>query len=145
MSRLIVEIIISNIDIYRVLIYIEYRYRKSYTYRTKSFIYLERSSMARKQLQNLSEPMFYVLLSLTKPLHGYGIMQKIDTITDGRVKVGAGTLYSLLARFEKEEIIVKVSNEDGKKNYQLTSKGLEVLQKEIKRLKQLVDDSKLLL
>lgn len=101
--------------------------------------------MARKQLQNLSEPMFYVLLSLTKPLHGYGIMQKIDTITDGRVKVGAGTLYSLLARFEKEEIIVKVSNEDGKKNYQLTSKGLEVLQKEIKRLKQLVDDSKLLL
>ena len=99
--------------------------------------------MARKQLQNLSEPMYYVLLSLRSPLHGYGIMQYIKELTKGRVAVGAGTLYSLLARFEKEEIIKQIPVEDNKKVYVLTDKGREVLDKEIIRLYQLVEDSTL--
>jgi len=79
--------------------------------------------MARKQLQNLSEPMYYVLLSLRTPLHGYGIMQYIKDLTKGRVVVGAGTLYSLLARFEKEEIIRCFPIEDSKTVYELIDKG----------------------
>ncbi|WBW99342.1 PadR family transcriptional regulator [Oceanirhabdus sp. W0125-5] len=101
--------------------------------------------MARKQLQNLTEPMYYVMLSLLKPIHGYGIMKNVDKITKGRVKVGAGTLYALLSRFEKEKIVKKVSSEDGKKIYVLIEKGLEILEDEHARLKLLVEDGNLLL
>jgi len=101
--------------------------------------------MARKQLQNLTEPMYYVLLCLKKPLHGYGIMQKIDEITGGRVKVGPGTLYNLIDRFEKEKIVQRVESVGKKKTYQLTNKGLELLKEEIKRLKMLISDGEKIL
>ena len=96
--------------------------------------------MARKQLQNLTEPMYYILLSMQEPVHGYGIMKKIDEITAGRVKVGAGTLYALLSRFEKEGIIRITSSEDSKKNYIITDKGQKLLHSEYTRLLQLVKD-----
>lgn len=96
--------------------------------------------MARKQLQNLTEPMYYILLSLTSPRHGYEIMQTITESTTGRVKVGAGTLYSLLSRFEKEKIIVQVSDDGRRKTYTLTGKGRDVLESEYTRLQLLVDD-----
>lgn len=96
--------------------------------------------MARKQLQNLTEPMYYVLLCLKMPIHGYGIMQKINQMTDGLVKVGPGTLYNLIARFEKEEIVEQVSKINKKKIYVLTDKGLELLNEELCRLKRLVSD-----
>jgi len=101
--------------------------------------------MARKQLQNLTELMYYVMLSLLQPIHGYGIMKNVDKITKGRVKVGAGTLYSLLSRFEKEEIVKKVSSEEAKKIYVLTEKGLKILEEEHRRLKLLVEEGNLLL
>ena len=63
--------------------------------------------MARKKLESLTEPMYYVLLALYKePRHGYGIMQYVNQLTQGRVAVGAGTLYALLARFEEEQLII---------------------------------------
>ena len=96
--------------------------------------------MARKQLQTLTEPMYYVLLCLKEPLHGYGIMQKIDEITNGRLKVGPGTLYNLMDRFVKEEIVKRVDTSGKKKTYQLTDKGNELLNEEIKRLKILISD-----
>ena len=64
--------------------------------------------MARNQFQTLSEPMYYILLALLTPCYGYEIMQKITEISKGRVQVGAGTLYALLARFENEGIIKKI-------------------------------------
>ena len=95
--------------------------------------------MARKQLQNLTEPMYYILLSLKEPLHGYGIMHKIDEMTDGRVKVGPGTLYNLIARFEKEGIVEQISSTTIKKTYIITDKGEALLQEELGRLRRLVD------
>ena len=96
--------------------------------------------MAREQLQNLTEPMYYILLALTKERHGYEIMQTIEEFTDGRVVVGPGTLYALLARFQKEEFIRLVSEEDRKKTYIITTEGKYVLEEEISRLKQLIKD-----
>lgn len=96
--------------------------------------------MAREQLKNLTEPMFYVLLTLYTPRHGYEIMQMIQDITNNRVQVGAGTLYSLLARFEKEKIIEQVDEDGRRKIYKITTKGQEILQNEHKRLKDLVRD-----
>ena len=65
--------------------------------------------MAREQLKTLTEPMYYILLSLLKENHGYGIMQMVEELTEGRVIIGAGTLYTLLGRFEKDEIIRQVA------------------------------------
>lgn len=96
--------------------------------------------MAREQLQNLTEPMYYILLALTKERHGYEIMQTIEEFTDSRVVVGPGTLYALLGRFQKEGFIKLVSEDGRKKTYILTAEGKDVLEEEISRLKQLIKD-----
>lgn len=98
--------------------------------------------MAREQLKTLTEPMYYILLSLLKENHGYGIMQMVDELTEGRVQVGAGTLYSLLGRFEKEKIIVQVAEENRRKIYKITEKGETLLREEYDRLNHLVADGK---
>jgi len=96
--------------------------------------------VAREQLKNLTEPMYYILLTLTSPGHGYEIMQRIAESSGGRVRVGAGTLYTLLARFEREDIICQVSDDGRRKTYNLTSKGKDILDKEYHRLQTLVSD-----
>ncbi len=90
----------------------------------------------------LTQPMYYILLSLREKRHGYEIMQYVDWLTDGRVTIGPGTLYSLLARFEADELIEMVSKKDNKKTYQLTESGKEVLTTEIERLEHLLNDAK---
>lgn len=96
--------------------------------------------MAREQLQTLTEPMYYLLLSLKQERYGYEIMAYIEEFTQGRVKIGPGTLYALLARFEEEGIIEMMSLEERRKNYLITSYGEELLEEEKKRLKQLIAD-----
>lgn len=96
--------------------------------------------MAREHLKNLTEPMYYVLLSLFKPRHGYEIMQAIGEKTGGRVHVGAGTLYALLGRFEEEGLIRQLEVVDRKKIYSLTEDGEKILMEEYHRLKELVAD-----
>nr|WP_201763601.1 helix-turn-helix transcriptional regulator [Chengkuizengella marina] len=86
--------------------------------------------------------MYYILLALTTEQHGYGIMQQVDKITNGRVKIGAGTLYALLSRFEKEHLIVQVAEDGRRKIYSLTEKGLGILNDEYVRLNRLVLDGK---
>ena len=98
--------------------------------------------MAREQLKNLTEPMYYILMSLLKENHGYGIMQMVDELTEGRVVIGAGTLYTLLGRFEKEEIIVQVAEENRRKIYIITEKGKGLLNEEFQRLQHLVEDGR---
>ena len=98
--------------------------------------------MAREQLKTLTEPMYYILLSLLKENHGYGIMQMVEELTGGRVVIGAGTLYTLLGRFEKEEIIVQVAEENRRKIYVITEKGKALLNEEFQRLQMLVEDGR---
>ncbi len=94
--------------------------------------------MAKKAL---TQPMYYILLSLKEKRHGYEIMQYIEWLTEGRVKVGPGTLYSLLSRFEDDEYIRMVSDDDNKKTYIITDIGKYVLDGELERLTQLLDDA----
>lgn len=96
--------------------------------------------MSREQLQNLTEPMYYILLALVEERYGYEIMQLISEKTEGRVAVGPGTLYSLLSRFQKEEIIRPVSDDGRRKTYILTVEGRKLLEEEFNRLKKLVED-----
>ena len=96
--------------------------------------------MARKKLDTLTEPMFYVLLALREERHGYGVMQYAAALTGGRVSIGAGTLYALLARFEEEKLILPLGERENRKYYKLTDEGLRVLTEEYHRLRRQVAD-----
>lgn len=82
----------------------------------------------------LTESTYYILLALVEPLHGYGVMQKVELLSQGAVKIGPGTLYGAFQALEKEALIVKVGEEDRRKSYALTPKGREVLKSQIERL-----------
>lgn len=101
--------------------------------------------MARSQLQTLTEPMYYILLSLNEERYGYEIMQLISDKTQGRLKVGPGTLYTLLGRFVDEGIIRQTKEVERRKVYIITDYGMELLEKEYERLQQLIEDGRVVL
>ena len=96
--------------------------------------------MAREELQTLSEPMYYILLALTEECCGVDIMEKVRCLSRGRVTVGPGTLYALLAKFEQKQLIRLTLAEGRRKSYVITPDGFEMLQKEYDRLKTMVHD-----
>ena len=67
--------------------------------------------MAREQFQSLTEQMYYILLALLEPRCGVDISKKAMEISQGRMEIGPGTLYTLLAKFEKEDMIKEVGTE----------------------------------
>ena len=79
--------------------------------------------MARKEFETLTPQMFYILVVLNVPRHGYEIMNEIMRITNDEIRVGAGTLYTLLSRFQNDGYIELVSEIDRKKIYQITKIG----------------------
>ncbi|MBN2393085.1 MAG: helix-turn-helix transcriptional regulator [Anaerolineae bacterium] len=81
----------------------------------------------------LTETTSYIMLTLTEPLHGYAIMQKVEVMSEGTVKVGAGTMYGALSTLEKEGLIVKVDEHNRRKSYILTDKGKQVLRAQLQR------------
>ncbi len=95
----------------------------------------------------LTEATYYILLSLYNPQHGYGIMQQAETLSHGRVRLAAGTLYGALNAMVDKRWIVQLPVEDGsrKKNYQITELGLEVLRGELERLRELVNNGDMVL
>lgn len=98
--------------------------------------------MPREQFQNLTEPMYYILVSLIEERCGVDIMTSVEEISRGRVNVGPGTLYALLGRFEKEGMIRETEVVGRKRSYIITDKGLEILKDEYNRLMVLVEDGK---
>ena len=96
--------------------------------------------MAREQFQTLTEPMYYILLALTEECCGVDIMEKVKSISHGRVVVGPGTLYAMLAKFEENDIIRLTASEGRRKSYIITDKGRDMLKEEYNRLKTMVDD-----
>ena len=96
--------------------------------------------MAREQLQTLTEPMYYSLLALTQECCGVDIMEKVRALSHGRVAVGPGTLYAMLAKFEEKNIIRLTAADGRRKSYVITDAGREELRKEYIRLQTLVSD-----
>lgn len=84
--------------------------------------------------------MYYVLLALRKPLHGYAIMEAIANISRGRVVMGPGTLYGVLTRLQKEKLIALTADDGRRKTYLLTPAGRTALREEQARLKTMVQD-----
>lgn len=92
--------------------------------------------------QPMTEAMYYVLLALTRPDHGYGLMQRIRDLTGGRVTMGPGTLYGLITKLQKIGYIELDREDDRRKTYLITEEGKRALLEEYRRLKQLVEDGK---
>lgn len=96
--------------------------------------------MAREKYQPLTEQMFYILICLRNEACGVDIMKMVETLTEGRVVIGPGTLYSLLDNFVKEKIIIETKTENRKKSYIISELGKEMLEKEYLRLSKLKSD-----
>ena len=92
----------------------------------------------------MTEAAYYILLALTKPGHGYGMMQRIKELSGGRIAMGPGTLYGVLTRMNKDGWIELTETDGRRKNYTITDKGRQALQSEYDRLKMLVNDGKIL-
>jgi len=92
----------------------------------------------------LTEATCYILLALIEPLHGYGVMQKIEHLSEGTVNVGPGTLYGAFSTLEKDGLIIMVSEEERRKSYTLTLKGKSILQEHLRRVEILARNSMLL-
>ncbi len=84
--------------------------------------------------------MFYILLCLKNECCGTDIMEKIKSITEGRIILGPGTLYNLLEQFVAEKIIVETKIEGRRRSYILTDKGKQILESEYNRIRKQADD-----
>lgn len=85
----------------------------------------------------MTETAFYILFCLQKPNHGYGIVQTVEKLTSGAIKLAPGTMYGSLSKMEKDGLIHFLREEDKRKIYEITDLGLEVLQIELKRIERL--------
>ena len=92
----------------------------------------------------LTEAVYYILLSLTEPMHGYGIMQNVEKLSGGRVRLAAGTLYGAISSLlEKGWITALPGEKDSrKKEYMITAEGRLVLMDEFARLTELLENGK---
>jgi DNA-binding PadR family transcriptional regulator len=102
-----------------------------------------------KKYSPMTETMFYILIALLKPLHGYGIMQKVEKLSEGRIRLGPGTLYGALANLVEAKLIQPQGggqdSEGRRKVYSITEFGMELIGFEIKRLEEMLHNTKMLL
>lgn len=90
----------------------------------------------------LTEGVYYILLSLLEPNHGYGIIQNTAELTSGRVELGAGTLYGAINNLLAKKWIELYSEDKEsrkKKQYVITKTGRKVLEQETSRLEELLE------
>ena len=98
--------------------------------------------MARLKFQTLTEQMFYTLLCLKEECYGMDILDRVPAMTDQRVHIGSGTLYTLLEQFLEAGMIKETKVEGRRRSYILTEKGEEMLEREYARLLEQIRDYK---
>ena len=96
----------------------------------------------RKVYVPMTETAFYILLCLQTPNHGYGVVQRVEEMTGGEIRLAPGTMYSSLSKMERDGLIRFVREEDKRKIYESTQAGREVLQLELKRIERLYKNAK---
>ncbi|RDW15019.1 PadR family transcriptional regulator [Oceanobacillus chungangensis] len=89
----------------------------------------------------MTETAYYILLSLTEPRHGYGIIKHVEQITNDRIRLGSGTIYGTLTKMQRDGIISVYADEKRKKIYEVTDIGKQLMQAEIERLKELHENA----
>lgn len=93
----------------------------------------------------ITESTYYILLAVLKPNHGYGVIQKVEELTNGRVVLGPGTLYGAINTLLEKNWIMLYSEEKisrKKKEYLITNLGKSILLEEIERLEELIKNGR---
>lgn len=90
-----------------------------------------------KRYLPMTESAFYILLALTEPRHGYGIIKQVGEMTGGRLKLGSGTIYGTLTKMQEDEMITVYADEKRKTIYEITEVGKHILRLEFERLDEL--------
>ncbi len=94
--------------------------------------------MKRNKHLPLTETTYYILLALLEPAHGYHIMQKVEDMSDGDVKIAAGTMYGAIENLLKQKWICSVPSSDKRRKvYQVTATGQEIIKLETQRIQKL--------
>lgn len=88
----------------------------------------------------LTEGVYYILLALFDARHGYGIMQLVEEMSKGRVRLGAGTIYGAIKTLLERGWIEALDGDGRKKEYIITESGKKVVEYEILRLRELFDN-----
>ena len=96
----------------------------------------------RKVYVPMTETAFYILLCLQTPNHGYGVVQRVEEMTGGEIRLAPGTMYGSLSKMERDGLIRFVREEDKRKIYESTHTGGEVLQLQLKRIESLYKNAK---
>ena len=93
----------------------------------------------------LTEATFYILVSLTEPLHGYGIIKKVEQMSNGRIRLAAGTLYGAINSLVSNKLIKpmgEVGESKKRKLYLRTVAGSELIRYEVSRLEEMAVNGK---
>ena len=99
--------------------------------------------MPKQALESLTETMFYVLMALYRGEKcGIDIAGWIEKKTRGRCRLGPATLYTILAKFEKEKLIRETKVEGRKRTYAITDHGRQAYREELSRLEQCLTDGR---
>lgn len=98
--------------------------------------------MGNKRIEVVSESMFYTLMAfLHGEYSGAEVAAMVEALTKGRVRLGPATLYTILGRFEEENILAETSTNGRKRIYRITDKGIQMYHDELIRLRQCLADS----
>lgn len=87
----------------------------------------------------MTETGYYILLCLQQEMHGYSVVQRVEELTKGEIRLSPGTMYGSLSKMEKDGLIRFVREEDKRKLYVITKLGMEVLELEKKRIRRLYE------
>jgi len=91
--------------------------------------------MNRDKNLPLTETIYYILLSLLEPAHGYAIMQKVEQLSGGQVRLAAGTMYGAIENLLKKKLIVSLHSPDPRRKiYAISDLGKKVLLDDYKRM-----------
>ena len=90
----------------------------------------------------MTETAFYILYCLQTPQHGYGVVQQVERLTNGEIRLAPGTMYGSLSKMEKDGLIRFVREADKRKIYHITPLGTEVMELEMNRIERLYRNMK---
>lgn len=91
--------------------------------------------MNRDKNLPLTETIYYVLLALIEPAHGYAIMQKVEELSSGQVRLAAGTMYGAIENLQKKKLIMSLPSDDPRRKvYTITELGKDVLYADYQRM-----------
>jgi len=102
--------------------------------------------MSRDKNLPLTETVYYILLAVMEPAHGDLIMQKVEELSGGQVRMAAGTLYGAIENLLKQKLLQPVASEDSRRKvYVISEKGKEILRLDYARMMHMIEATKAIL